>query len=270
MPLGVLYLFSDLVYLLMRFVLRYRSEVIETNLRHAFPEKSAREIRLLRNRYYRNFTDVFLAETLKMITISEEEMRRRFEVAGLENLQDAAATGKSVILMVGHVFNWEMGLLITNLVAPLPVETIYKKVNNAFFEQAMRAARTTFGGTVTEISASGKSIATLGKRARIFILAADQRPTQTHQRYIRPFLHRDAAFYEGGESLSRKFDLPLVFGFFEKKQRGYYRLTYMPMDVTGIDVSVPHSITDLYVRMLEENIREQPDIYLWSHKRWKI
>ena len=269
LPLPVLYLFSDLLYLVARYVIAYRKKVIDANLRHAFPEKTPAEIKALRNRFYRNFTDAFFAETIKCLTISEAELRRRFHVVNQDLIDQEVLKGKTAIMMAGHIFNWEMAILGVALNTQVEAETVYLKLNNGFFNNLMYQIRTHFGGTMTEIKDFRKSMITLRSRPRILHLAADQRPTGK-DKYQREFLHRPANFYEGGEMFAKKMDFPVFFGTITKIKRGHYRFEYEKMAEPPYTEAPPHSVTDEFCRRLEANIRLQPDLYLWSHKRWKV
>lgn len=269
LPLPVLYLFSDLLYLIARFVIRYRKKVIDENILHAFPELSATERKQVRNRFYRNFTDTF-AETIKMLTISEQEFRKRFVIKNQQGLDDPVKKGISSLMVAGHLFNWEMGVIGINLYSQVPVETIYLKVNNPFFNELMKKIRTRFGGYVTEKKEFRRGMLTLAKDPRIVLLGSDQRPPRSENRYQRNFLNRPAVFFEGAEFLSKKMELHVLYGKMTKVKRGHYHFEFIPLAEPPFDDALPHSVTDRFCEMLEENIREQPDMYLWSHKRWKV
>lgn len=269
LPLSILYLLTDFLYLIARLVIRYRKKVIDENLFHAFPELSDTERKKIRNRFYRNFTDTF-AETIKLLTISEAEFRRRFVIVNQPDLDQPVKNGVSSLMMAGHIFNWEWGVVGTNLYTEVPVETVYLKVNNPFFNELMKKIRTRFGGFVTEKKEFRRGMLTLGRDPRIVLLGSDQRPPSSENRYQREFLNRPAVFFEGAEFLSKKMNLHVHYGKMTKVKRGYYRYEYVPLASPPYDGEKPHSITDRFCEMLEENIREQPDMYLWSHKRWKI
>jgi KDO2-lipid IV(A) lauroyltransferase len=269
LPLSILYLLTDFLYLIARFVIRYRKKVIDENLFHAFPELSDTERKKIRNRFYRNFTDTF-AETIKLLTISEAEFRRRFVIVNQPDLDQPVKNGVSSLMMAGHIFNWEWGVVGTNLYTEVPVETVYLKVNNPFFNELMKKIRTRFGGFVTEKKEFRRGMLTLGRDPRIVLLGSDQRPPSSENRYQREFLNRPAVFFEGAEFLSKKMNLHVHYGKMTKVKRGHYRYEYVPLASPPYDGETPHSITDRFCEMLEDNIREQPDMYLWSHKRWKI
>lgn len=270
LPLGVLYFFSDLLYLVARYVIRYRKKVIDENLKFAFPDKSEKERKAIRNSFYRNFTDAFFAETIKMLTISEKELRRRFHVINQHLLDQEVLKGKSALMMAGHVFNWEMAILGVALNTDVTAETVYLKLNNPFFNKLMLAIRTHFGGVMTEKSEFRRSMITMRSKPRIIHLAADQRPPGKENRYQREFMNRPAYFFEGGEFMAKKMELPVFFGTMTKLKRGHYRFEFSQMATPPYGEDLPHSITDEFCKRLEENIRLQPDLYLWSHKRWKV
>lgn len=270
LPLSVLYVFSDIGYLLARYVIRYRKQVIDENLLYAFPEKTPRERKAIRNKFYRNFTDAFFAETFKMLTISKKELKKRFQVINQNLVDNPVKNGKSSLMMAGHVFNWEMAILGVALHTEVMAETVYLKLNNAFFNKLMLAIRTHFGGVMTEKAAFRRSMITMRNTPRIVHLAADQRPPVSDSRYIRIFQNRPALFFEGGEVLAKKMELPVFFGTMTKVKRGHYRFELTPLATPPYTDQAPHSITDEFCKRLEENIRTQPDLYLWSHKRWKL
>ena len=270
LPLPVLYLFSDLIYLIARFVLSYRKKVIDKNLKHAFPDKSPEARKKIRNQFYRNFTDAFFAETIKMLTISEKELRKRFCVINQEIIDAEVLKGKSALMMAGHVFNWEMAILGVALNTQVTAETVYLKLNNPFFNRLILSIRTHFGGVMTEKGEFRRSMITMRSQPRIVHLAADQRPPGSEKRYKRDFLNRPAYFFEGGEFMAKKMELPVFFGTMTKVKRGHYRFEFAKIAEPPYNSQEAHSITDEFCRRLEENIKSQPDLYLWSHNRWKV
>jgi Kdo2-lipid IVA lauroyltransferase/acyltransferase len=269
LPLWILYLVSDLFYLIARFGIRYRMEVIEENLRFAFPEKSEKERKRIRNKFYRNLTDSF-AETIKLLTISEKELKKRFLLTNQNLPDEAVQSGTSAIMTAGHFFNWEMAIVLIALVSKVEVETIYLKINHPFFNQLMLKIRTHFGGVLTEKRDFRKNMITMRSKPRIVQLASDQRPGSSENRYQREFMNRPAVFFEGAEFLAKKMSLPVFFGTVKKVKRGHYSLEIANLASPPYNFAEPHSITDAYCQKLEENIWMQPDLYLWSHKRWKI
>ncbi len=244
--------------------------MIDENLLYAFPEKTPAERKTIRNKFYRNFTDAFFAETIKMLTISEQELKQRFHVVNQELVDTPVKDGKSALMMAGHVFNWEMAILGVALNTKVTAETVYLKLNNSFFNELMLKIRTHFGGVMTEKREFRRSMITMRSEPRIVHLAADQRPPVSDSRYTRTFMNRPALFFEGGEFMAKKMGLPVFYGQITKEKRGHYRFEFTELARPPYNDHAPHSITDEFCRRLEENIRRQPELYLWSHKRWRI
>lgn len=269
LPLGILYLISDILYLTVRYGLNYRKKVILENLAFAFPEKSDSERQKIKNKFYRNFTDT-LVETLKLLSISEKEIKKRLIIVNKHLLKQEVAAGHSVIITAGHLFNWEIEIAAISIDCPVKVETVYQRIKNQFFNQLVLKIRTRFGGVLTEKRDFQKSMFTLRNTPRIVQLASDQKPRNSEKRYHRLFLNRPATFFEGAEILSKKMNLPVYFGTLTKLKRGHYHLIISKIAEPPYDQAHAHSITDAFCEKLEENILIQPDLYLWSHRRWKI
>jgi Kdo2-lipid IVA lauroyltransferase/acyltransferase len=270
LPLSVLYLFSDMIYLITGYVISYRKKVIDENLKFAFPEKSEATRKKIRNQFYRNLTDSFFAETIKMLSVSEKELRERMHIVNQEIVDAEVLKGKSTLMLAGHMFNWELAILSIDVNTQTSSETVYLKLNNPFFDRLMLTIRTKFGGKLTEKKDFRKSMITMRSQPRIVQLAADQRPPGSEKRYLREFLNRPAYFFEGAEYLAKKMELPVFFAHVIKVNRGKYRLEFEKIAEPPYDTHPANSITDEFCRRLEKNIKAQPDLYLWSHKRWKV
>jgi Kdo2-lipid IVA lauroyltransferase/acyltransferase len=267
LPLSVLYLFSDILFIIAYYVAGYRKNVVDDNLRHAFPEKSEKERKAIKKKFYRNFTDTF-AETIKFMTISKEELGRRVQIINKELVLDRVNAGKTVIGVCPHFFNWEAHLLGGTAFMSRELETFYLKVNSPFFDKLMYQIRSRFGGYLVERADFQRNFIKKRNEPRLIVLAADQRPSHSEIRYWANFLNRETAFFEGAEKLAKKFNNPVVFGFSHKPKRGHYTFTYQ-LIADPPHEDQPHSITDEFIRLTEQNIREEPSLYLWSHNRWK-
>lgn len=267
LPLPILYLFSDLLYLLACYVVGYRAKVIDENLMHAFPNKSAKERKQIKKQFYRNFTDS-MAETIKFLTISKEGLSDRMTLINADLVTNRVNNGETVIGVCGHFFNWEANLLAFTSSLKQKCEVVYTKVNNPFFENLMFTMRSRFGGNLVEKKNFQRNFIKKRNEARLIVLAADQRPDFAEIRYWAPFMNRETAFFEGAEKLAKKFNNPVIFGTAHKPKRGHYVFTYQVIAEAPHDLT-PHSITDKFIALTEQNIREEPALYLWSHNRWK-
>lgn len=268
LPISLLYLFSDFLFLIICYIVRYRNKVIDTNLLHAFPEKPKSERDRIKRRFYRNFTDS-LAETVKLLTIPEKELAKKIKIENVQLVLDKIDQNELVIGLTAHFFNWEAHLLGVQALVQRRCEVVYQKVNNPFFEKLMRKLRSRFGGTLVERKKFQRHFLRQRDNPRLIVLAADQRPENAEIRYWADFMNRKTAFYEGAEKLAKKFNNTVVFSHVSKPKRGHYVFSYKILATPPFE-DREHSITDRFIQFSEENIRQEPALYLWSHDRWKI
>jgi Kdo2-lipid IVA lauroyltransferase/acyltransferase len=268
LPLSVLYIFTDLLYLIGYHVLKYRQKVILENLDHSFPEKTGSERKAIAKKFFRNLTDSF-AETLKFFSMTPSEVADRFKVSNTELIKEKINKGEIVILVSGHFINWEGQVIaFKNLVEPR-LETVYLRINNPFFDRLMQNIRKRFGGTLVEKADFSRNYLRNRKNPRAIGLGADQRPTHAETRYSAEFMNRKTAFFEGPEKLAKRYGHAVFYGHIRRPKRGHYTINYELIAAPPYDNSPEHSITDLFIEKTEKGIREQPEIYLWSHNRWK-
>lgn len=267
LPLPILYLFSDFLYLMVCYVVRYREKIIDTNLYHAFPEKSTHERLKIKRRFYRNFTDS-LAETVKLLTISQANMAKMVRIENLHIVLERINKGELVIGLTAHFFNWEAHLLGIMAHVQKRCEVVYLKVNNPFFENLMRVLRSRFGGKLVERKQFQRNFLRERNSPRLIVLAADQRPQHSEHRYWNTFMNRETAFFEGAEKIAKKFNHTVIYSHVTKPKRGHYVFTYEIIEQPPFE-GENHSITDGFIRRTEKNIRQEPSLYLWSHNRWR-
>ncbi|EKB50053.1 lysophospholipid acyltransferase family protein [Cecembia lonarensis] len=268
LPLPVLYLFTDVLYLFGYHILKYRQKVIISNIQHAFPEKSPQEHRRIAKKFFRNLTDSF-AEIIKAYSMSKEEFDKRVKINNYSLVNQHIERAEVLIGMTGHFFNWEWHLLQMMANINNRVDVVYTKVNNPFFEKLMMNIRTRFGGQMVEKGAFQRDYLRKRNQPRMIVLAADQRPGNRDIRYWTGFMNRETAFFEGGEKLAKRFNHPVLYAHVSKPRRGHYVFSYEMMDAPPYTDQAEHSITNRFIALLENNIREHPEIYLWSHNRWK-
>lgn len=268
LPLEVLFIFSDLFYILAYYIIGYRKKIVLDNIKYAFPEKSDAEVQIIARKFYRNFTDS-MAETIKLLTMSKKELDRRFIIKNASLVIDSINNGEIVIGMCGHFFNWEGHLVSASFDVRDKCETVYTKLNAPFFEKLMKSIRCRFGAILTERKSFQRAFLKNRNKARLIVLAADQRPNLSDIRYWAPFMSRETAFFEGGEKLAKKFNTKVIYAHTSKPKRGHYIFDYQILSEPPYLNHIPHSITDNFIKLLEQNIRDQPSLYLWSHNRWK-
>ncbi|EON78782.1 Lipid A biosynthesis lauroyl acyltransferase [Lunatimonas lonarensis] len=268
LPTGVLYLISDCFYLIAYYLIGYRKRVVRENLAYAFPEKTKVQRKAIEKIFFRNLTDSFV-ETIKLLTLSESEIDKRYKLVNPELVTDRVRQGEVIIGVQAHFFNWEGHVVAMNRQLNKACETVYLKVSNPVFELLMRSIRSRFGGSLVERNSFIKHLIANRNTPRMIGLAADQRPQFSESRYWATFMNREAPFFEGAEKMAKKFSSPVIYGEIEKTKRGHYRYTYHLLASPPYKDTAPHSITDAYIAAVEANIRKNPSIYLWSHNRWK-
>lgn len=266
LPLSLLYVFSDGLYLLLRHVVRYRRSVVLQNLQNAFPEKSSAERRRIANRFYRNLTDVFV-ETLKGLTVSEVELRQRVRVVNPEAFQPYLDAGQTVLIMTSHQCNWEWQSPAVRVLGP-DVDVVYQPLTNGFFDRMMREIRSRFGIAPLPMQGLLRDMVKRRGQPRLVGLVADQAaPPETA--FWTNFLNQDTDFFVGTDKLARQFGCPAIFAEMRRVRRGRYELRFFPLAEPPYEDLPPLAIIGRYVRRLEESIRANPADWLWSHRRWK-
>ncbi len=270
LPLSVLYLLSDFAYLMVYHVFAYRKRVVRSNLRNSFPEKSVKELREIEKKFYRFFCDTFI-EALKKMHISEAEMKRRFRFYPLEVFTREFEKGNSIIFMTAHYGNWEwFSSFSLHTGGKYYVTQVYQQLRSRRFNDFMLRLRSRFQ-TVNVLQKSALRSLLEIKRdgvCTVFGLLSDQSPGGDNIRYYTRFLNQDTPVILGGETLARKTGFPVMFGKVRRLKRGYYSMEFIPITLDPSQTS-EFEITETYMRLLEREIEEHPEYWLWTHKRWK-
>lgn len=266
LPLWLLYRISDFLYVIIYYVVGYRKQVVFTNLRQAFPEKTNKEITRLARKYYRNLTDM-MVETIKLLTMSRKQLQRRF-VCDLTVLHELYAKGKSCQLHLGHNFNWEWANVFCMQGVQFPFLVVYMPLTNKTADRLFRHFREKAGSILIPANDIKDSMLPWLSKQHLIALVADQNPGNPRRCYWYPFLNRMTAFYKGPEMTAKRNNVPVVFTDIRKVRRGYYHATLQLAFEAPKDVP-DGAITAAFVQFLEKNIREQPEVWVWSHRRWK-
>lgn len=266
LPLWVLYRISDILYLLIYHVAGYRKKVVLDNLRQAFPDKSPAEIKQLARKYYRNLTDM-MVETIKLLTMSKRQLQRRF-ICDLTVLHELYAQGKSCQLHLGHNFNWEWANLFCMQGVNYPFLVVYMPITSKPADRLFRHFREKAGSVLLPANDIANSMAPWLDKQYLIALVADQNPGIARRCYWFRFLNRMTPFYKGPEMTARRHNIPVVFVDIRKVKRGYYKAELKLMFEEPLK-EPEGRITEAFVQYLEKNIREQPEVWVWSHKRWK-
>lgn len=271
LPLGVLYVLADLCFPLLYYVARYRRKVVTENLNNAFPELSPRERHKIRRRFYRWFCD-YVVETLKLLSMSRQEMMRRMVIEGVDEMERSLETKPFVFIFLGHYCNWEW-------VSSIPLwyqkedshgAQLYRPLKNKAFDRLFLEMRSRFGSENISKYEALRHILQLrrdGKKTCIGFIS-DQTPGWNSIHDWVDFLHQDTPVFTGTERIAKKVDAAIFFADIRRVRRGYYHLVLRRM--TDEPKAFPdYALTEQYMRELEQIIRRQPHLWLWSHRRWK-
>lgn len=266
LPLWLLYFISDGLYVLVYHILGYRRKVVMENLRQAFPEKTDKERRLLARKYYRNLTDM-MVETIKLLTMSSKSLNKRFD-CDLSVFHKIYAEGRSVQLHLGHNFNWEWANLFAKNGVQFPFLVVFMPISNSAVSRMFSHFREKFGSVMIPANDMRNGMAPWIGKQYLLGLVADQNPGNPRRCYWFPFLNKMTAFYKGPEMSARRYNIPVVFGDIRKVRRGYYKAKLTLAFENPIN-EPEGRVTEAFVQFLERNIREQPEVWVWSHRRWK-
>jgi len=267
LPFPLLYTFSSFTAFLLQYVIRYRAKVINTNLRNSFPEKTAAEIKQITKDFYLNLTDVSF-ESLKLISISKEELEKRVRITNIEVPMSTLDNGRSHLGLTSHLCNWEWLLQICAIQSSYPIDAVYKPLHNEKMDEFVYDMRAKFGAHPVPMKDTLRELIKNRKTVRSMAMVADQTPPHSEIQHWATFLNQYTPFYVGGDKIGGAMQMPVLFVSMKRMKRGYYEVTFEILKDVPI-AKEGHEITELYIKRLEACIKEQPANWLWSHKRWK-
>lgn len=272
LPLAVLYFFSDLLYFPLYYCVRYRRRIVRMNLAASFPEKSEEEIIDIEKRYYHFFCDCFV-ETVKLLSISKEQLKRRMTFGGVDEIVDAleAEDKNFCFVYLGHYCNWEW---IASLPYWMPDHVlcgqIYHPLYSKVFNKLFLDLRNHFGGKCIPMKETLRHIVELkrAKQKTIIGFISDQSPKWSSIHHWTPFLHRETPVFTGTERIGKQVDALIFYTDVKRVKRGYYHCEFKRL-VEDAKATPDYELTSRYAQLLEGMIREMPQYWLWSHNRWK-
>ena len=268
LPFRILYIVSDGVYLLTYYIIGYRKKTVRENLALALPQLSEKERLIIEKKSFRHMCDVFL-EMIKTLTISKSEIDRRYVFKNLEVYSNLEKKGKSIALLCAHYASYEWAVSM-NSKANYECFAIYKKINNRYFDKLVRDIRSKFEATLITTKETIPVIATnfRNKKLGLYGLVSDQSPKLGSFFHWNKFMGIEVPIHTGGEMLAKKYDMNVIFLRTKKIKRGYYEASFEVLSENAKEVP-NYEITDQFLKLVEQQIYEQPEFYLWSHKRWK-
>lgn len=267
LPYQLFYLLSDLFFFLIYHVVGYRKKVVYENLKLVFPEKEEKELLRIRKDFFKHMCDMFL-EMVKTMNLSKEEVKKRYHVTNIEIIQEIEKT-KSILIVCSHYANWEWNVSMNNYVQSKGY-AVYQKIGNQYFDKWIKRVRQRWNTTLITQKQTVKTVVRdkLNGIIGIFGMVSDQSPQAHRAQYWADFMGVKVPIFNGAETMARKMDLAVVFLKVSKVKRGYYQAEFIPITTSGSQTD-KNEITDTFLRLTEQQIREKPEHYLWTHKRWK-
>jgi KDO2-lipid IV(A) lauroyltransferase len=267
LPFRVLYVVSDGLFLLIYRLLRYRVKVTRKNLRMAFPQKPQHELDRIERAFYRHLCDI-MVETIKSFSISEAELRKRMKLVNPELLDSFYQRGIPLIGITGHYGNWEWAAISLALQSRFEALGLYLPLKAPVFNKAMMRSRSRFRLSLVSVKEISEVMAQSAERLTMWGFVVDQSPGKPEKALWVDFLHQETPVAVGTEKYARTYNKGVVFGRIRKLKRGYYTLEYEVVCELG-EPTAEAEITRKHTAILERIIAEQPEYWLWTHKRWK-
>ncbi len=271
LPLSVHYFFADwLIYPIMVYVVRYRRKIVARNLRLAFPQKTEAERQQIAREFYHQFCDT-IVETIYGASRTNTELREREIFENAEVVNNAAKEYGGCIVMMAHMGNWEWKASCQQWFEPNITElNVYRKLKSTSMDDLMLSVRSKRDGLCVEKQRILREMVRYraAKHPIVLGLIADQKPRPEVTRTWVTFLNQETGFLDGGEMMAKKFNYPVFCLHVERPKRGYYVSRFDLITITPQDTA-EGEITTAYAHMLEQNIKEHPALWLWSHNRFK-
>lgn len=268
LPFRVLYFFSDIMYLILYYIAGYRKSVVKKNIKECFPDKSKEEIQHLIRLSYKNLTDV-IVEGFKAFTMTRRQIKERHKVLNPEILDQLQNNKTGIIATPCHYGNWEWGSMSPSLYFNQKIIAFYKPLSNPYINRFVNKNRSRTGSLLISIYKTSQTFKENKNKRIIYVMAADQSPSNVKKAYWVDFLGRETAFLHGPEAHAKNNNYPVIFADIQRVKRGFYELDLSIISDNSVD-SKQAEITTLYAKKLESAILKKPENYLWSHKRWKL
>lgn len=268
LPFRLLYALSDVIYFLMYRIFKYRKSIVKANLRLVFPDKSEQEITAITSKFYHHFCDM-MVEAIKSMSISEYELLKRYKFTNVDLINDLEKKERSVILMCGHYGSWEWIFILQKHVSHKGY-AVYKRLENKYFDRLVKRIRARHKTYLITTKETFGVLNEANKKGDLTIngFVSDQSPKVQKAVHWNEFMGIKVPMYVGAEILAKKLDMAVVFFSVKRIKRGYYETTFTTIAEQPKEHK-NYEITDQFFKLVEEQILEAPQYYLWTHKRWK-
>lgn len=268
LPFRLLYAFSDVLYVWIYKVFGYRKKIVKENLNLVFPNKSKEEINRITKTFYHHLCDM-MVESIKSLTISEAEMKKRFTFTNLEEIYKIEKANKSIVLMCAHYASWEWIFILQTYVKSRG-NAVYKRLANKYFDRLIKRIRAKYNSYLITTKETIPILTELKKQGVLSIngFISDQSPKVNKAFHWNEFMGIKVPVHTGAEMLAKKLDMAVVFFRVKKLKRGFYETTFETITLNPNEYK-DYEITDIFLKLVEAQINEAPEYYLWTHKRWK-
>lgn len=275
-PMSALFVLSDLLYPIVHHLIRYRLKVVRKNLRMAFPNLADKELKRIERRFYRYFCDLSV-EIIKFPDFSEEEVRKRIKYKNIEIVESSLPGREFALCYLGHYGNWEWLVTLPLFLHDYGMCQIYHPMRNKVFDKWFCDNRARFGAVNIPMKQSLKRLmmlrndvqsATPSCKGYLFGCIADQLPKKVNEHHRLTFLNQNTGVFTGSEKLGRMFGMSFFYVKVQRTRRGFYEVTFENMENVNPEIS-EFAYTEEYMRRFERDINECPELWLWTHDRWK-
>ncbi|MFW5820000.1 MAG: lysophospholipid acyltransferase family protein [Bacteroidota bacterium] len=268
-PFFILDAVGYLIYFLLNTIIRYREKVIMKNLKNSFAEKHESDLRDIKKKFYSYFSRL-IVENIKMVNFSLNRLGKHIKTENPEILTEYYKQGKDIAVMAAHYGNWEW---LLGLRKDIPHHTIaiYKSLNNKYFNDLFKDHRSRFGTELVNMREVPRVLLehAENKRRTLTVFIADQSPVWEEIQYWTKFLKQDTPVYLGPEKLARKMKMAMVYFRVKVEKNHHYSVEIIPI-CDDASKTEEYKITERYFELLEEDISNAPEFWLWSHRRWKL
>lgn len=268
LPFRLLYGLSDVFWFFIFRIFKYRKKVVKSNLRLVFPEKSKEEIEDICSKFYHHLCDMLL-EAIKSMTITEASMRKRYKFTNIDLIHDLEEKKKSIMLMCAHYGSWEWIFILQPQINHKGY-AVYKKLANPYFDKLAKRIRAKFDSYLITTKETFAILSESQKKGELTIngFASDQSAKHDKALHWNEFMGIKVPMHTGAETIAKQFDMAVVFFSVKRIKRGYYETTFQTITETPNEYK-DFEITDIFFKLVEKQIHEAPQYYLWTHKRWK-
>lgn len=268
LPFKLLYAFSDCIYILLYHIIGYRKKVVRENINLVFPDKSETEKKKIIKKFYHHLCDM-MVESIKSMTISEAEMKKRYQFKNLDIIHNLEKKNRSIILMCAHYGSWEWIFILQRYVNHKGY-AVYKRIRNKHFDKLIKRIRAKYNSYLITTKETIPILTKAKKNGELTIngFVSDQSPKKNKAFHWNEFMGVNVPIHTGAEMLAKRLDMSVIFFKVKRVKRGYYETTFEMLAENAKEFK-DYEITDAFMKRVEDQIYEAPEYYLWTHKRWK-